>query len=318
MATATSPLPQRTEIVFIESNVADYATLIAGLDPALEVHVLDAAGDGLAQMATLLAGRSGIDAIHLISHGSAGAVQLGMVTLDEETLQSRRGELDTIGQSLGEDGDLLLYGCNVAQGQTGIDFIGKLAQVTGADVAASTDLTGAAVKRGDWVLEATSGEFGNCSLSFGDYRETLADNTAPSLVTTGNGALLFDIEPYSSNAKSVLVQSDGKLLVVANSQSTSAGSSKSLSLMRLNADGSIDTTYGGGDGIVSHSTGTTLGFYSAVQQSDGKVIAVGISHDGSYGSVNFALMRFNADGSVDTSFATNGTVITHEDSCGLA
>ena len=68
---------QRTEIVFVESNVAEYTRLIAGLDPALEVHVLDATGDGIAQMADILAERSGIDAIHLISHGSAGAVQLG-------------------------------------------------------------------------------------------------------------------------------------------------------------------------------------------------------------------------------------------------
>ena len=153
MTTATSPLPLRTEIVFIESNVADYATLIAGLDPALEVHLLDATGDGLAQMAEILAGRSGIDAIHLISHGAAGAVQLGTVTLDEATLQSRQADLETIGESLSEAGDLLLYGCNVAQGQTGLEFIGKLAQATGADVAASDDLTGAPGKGGDWVLE---------------------------------------------------------------------------------------------------------------------------------------------------------------------
>ncbi len=41
MTTADSFQTQRSEIVFIESNVTDYATLIAGLDPALEVHVLD-------------------------------------------------------------------------------------------------------------------------------------------------------------------------------------------------------------------------------------------------------------------------------------
>ncbi|WP_153110542.1 DUF4347 domain-containing protein [Propionivibrio limicola] len=310
MTTPTLSMTQRTEIVFIESNVADYATLIAGLDPALEVHVLDAEGDGLAQMAAVLAGRSGIDAIHLISHGAQGSLQLGALTLDETTLQSHSTELAAIGQSLSEEGDLLLYGCNVAQGQTGLDFIGKLAQATGADVAASDDLTGAVGKGGDWVLEATNGEIGNHVLTFDGYGDTLANNTAPSVVATGSGTALFEVEAYASNAKSIFVQSDGKLLVVANSQSTSDGSSKSLSLMRLNADGTIDTTYGGGDGIVSHSTGTTLGFYNAVQQSDGKVIAVGISHNGSYGSVDFALMRFNADGSVDTSFGTNGTVIT--------
>ena len=142
MTTADSSLTQRSEIVFIESNVADYAMLIAGLDPALEVHVLDAAGDGLAQMAGILAGRSGIDAIHVISHGSSGAVQLGSLTLNESSLQSHTAELAAIGKALTADGDLLLYGCNVAQSNAGLDFIGKLAQATGADVAASDDLTG--------------------------------------------------------------------------------------------------------------------------------------------------------------------------------
>ena len=173
MTTANSSLTPRTEIVFIESNVADYASLIAGLDPSLEVHVLDATGDGIAQMADILAERSGIDAIHLISHGSAGAVQLGTVTLDEETLQSRRAELETIGKSLSEDGDLLLYGCNVAQGQSGIDFIGKLAQATHADVAGSKNATGESSNGGDWILETSVGGIETHSLS-ADYSGSLS------------------------------------------------------------------------------------------------------------------------------------------------
>ena len=148
---------QRTEIVFIESNVADYQSLIKAIDPAKEVHVLDAATDGLTQMAQILAGRSAIDAIHVVSHGAEGAVQLGSVDLSEQTLQSRAVDLATIGAALNPDGDILLYGCNVAKGQAGVDFIGKLAQATGADVAASDDLTGNAARNGDWTLEYRAG-----------------------------------------------------------------------------------------------------------------------------------------------------------------
>ena len=72
---------QRTEVVFIESNVANYQTLLNGVSPGAEVHVLDASMDGLAQMAQILAGRSGIDAIHILSHGTEGSVQLGALNL---------------------------------------------------------------------------------------------------------------------------------------------------------------------------------------------------------------------------------------------
>ena len=54
-------------------------------------------------------------------------------------------------------GDILIYGCNVAKGETGADFIGKLAQSTRADVAASDDFTGSSAKGGDWTLEYTDG-----------------------------------------------------------------------------------------------------------------------------------------------------------------
>ena len=56
----TSAVNARTEIVFIENNVADYQALLSGLNPALEVHILEASGDGLAQMATALLHNSSV------------------------------------------------------------------------------------------------------------------------------------------------------------------------------------------------------------------------------------------------------------------
>ena len=41
--------------------------------------------------------------------------------------------------SVSVNGDILLYGCNMAAGQTGVDFIGRLSQATGADIAASNN-----------------------------------------------------------------------------------------------------------------------------------------------------------------------------------
>jgi hypothetical protein len=52
----------------------------------------------------------------------------------------------------------LLYGCNVAQGELGQAFTSILSQWTGADVAASDDLTGSSAQGGNWTLEVQTGQ----------------------------------------------------------------------------------------------------------------------------------------------------------------
>ena len=141
------------EIVFIETNIADWQTLAAGVSPNAEVVLLDAARDGLAQMAEWASTHSDYDAIHILSHGSQGALQLGSVMLTDADLAEREDDLARLGNALTADGDLLLYGCGVAAGDEGIAFIRDLAAATGADVAASDDLTGAAAGRAQLKAE---------------------------------------------------------------------------------------------------------------------------------------------------------------------
>lgn len=146
-----------TNIVFIDSRVTDYQTLIEGLTEPAEVFILEGQSDGLAQMVIRLQGRTGIDAIHIISHGSQGTLYLGSTVLDSDNLATYGSQLTGIGNALTATGDILLYGCNVAQGDVGDRFIRALAQYTGADVAASNDVTGASAINGDWQLEASAG-----------------------------------------------------------------------------------------------------------------------------------------------------------------
>lgn len=126
----------RTEIAFVLDNVADWQTLAEGVRAGVEVVLLDSRGDGLAQMADWLAQKQpgSVDAIHLLSHGSSGAINLGALTLNSENLQQHNDTLTQIGNVLTADGDFLVYGCSVAEGRTGVEFVGKLAQATGADV----------------------------------------------------------------------------------------------------------------------------------------------------------------------------------------
>lgn len=69
-------------ILFIDSNVSDYETLIAGLADDIEVHLLNATDDGVLQMANFLEGRSGLDSIQIVSHGSSGSLSLGSSVLN--------------------------------------------------------------------------------------------------------------------------------------------------------------------------------------------------------------------------------------------
>lgn len=157
MAEATPATSPRQEVVFVDSQVPNLAELLAGLSGNAEVVLLDASKDGLQQMADYLQGRSGLDAIHLLSHGADGTVQMGNVWLSSANLAEHSTALQSIGAALKADGDLLLYGCDVGEGGQGQGFLDQLAQITGADVAASADDTGAASLGGNWTLERSSG-----------------------------------------------------------------------------------------------------------------------------------------------------------------
>ena len=146
-----------SSIVFIDSRVAGYESIVASLEAGCDWALLQPEQDGVEQIRTKLEGYSGLSSIQIVSHGSAGALHLGAGVLSSANLDAHAAELQAIGAALSVDGDILLYGCDVAQGGAGQAFVERLAQLTGADVAASTDATGAAALGGDWVLERSTG-----------------------------------------------------------------------------------------------------------------------------------------------------------------
>lgn len=158
--TAGEPsLNQHHEVAFVLDNVADWETLAAGVRAGVEVVVLDSRGDGLAQMADWLAQKApgSVDAIHLLGHGSSGAINLGALTLTGDNLNEHADTLARIGAALTEEGDWLVYGCNVAEGDAGVELMGRLTQITGLDMSASVDQTGNPTSDGNWRLEVTQG-----------------------------------------------------------------------------------------------------------------------------------------------------------------
>lgn len=157
LPTALSDAQPGLEVVFVVDSLPYIGTLTSGIQDGVEVVMLDGQGDGLAQMADYLHGRTGLSAIHIVSHGDEGKISLGSAWLDVQGVAEREGLLQQIGQSLTEDGDILLYGCHVGANGQGAEFLSVLAAATGADVAASTDSTGSAAMGGDWALERQTG-----------------------------------------------------------------------------------------------------------------------------------------------------------------
>jgi hypothetical protein len=149
------------ELVVIDAGVADASALVDLIrnrtDRPVEVVHLDAEKDGLTQITALLDGRTRVDALHLISHGREGVLQLGARTLDQAALEAGADQLRAWQAALGAEADILLYGCDLAGNAAGAAFMQTLAHLTGADVAASTDATGAAALGADWDLEARVG-----------------------------------------------------------------------------------------------------------------------------------------------------------------
>lgn len=143
------------ELVFVDKRVADYQQLVEHLGRDAEVVLIEGDADGVETIRDALSNRQALSAIHIISHGEEGSLSLGRAVLERDNLADHADALAEWGGALGEDGDILLYGCNIGAGEEGGAFLATLARLSGADVAASDDLTGIS---GDWELEQAAGD----------------------------------------------------------------------------------------------------------------------------------------------------------------
>ena len=169
-------------LYFIDGGLPDLDALIGALPAGAHWFVLDPTRDGVVQMAEQAEGFSGLVAIHVLSHGASGELSLGNAILDRTTLDDYADELATIGRALAENGDLLIYGCDAGAGEPGLELVSRLARLTGADVAASDDPTGAA-SGGDWVLEVASGQIETAAFESAIYDHLLATPTSSGVVS---------------------------------------------------------------------------------------------------------------------------------------
>ncbi|MEG4580003.1 DUF4347 domain-containing protein, partial [Microcoleus sp. MON1_C5] len=164
-ASSTAAPDAKKSLVIVDSRVENYQQLMGGIKVGTEVFVLNPTREAIEQITEILGQRSSITSLHIVSHGREAAVEIGSTELNIDNLETYSNHLQQWGKPLNESGSILLYGCNIAAGESGIKFIQKLSELTGANIAASNNLTGSAALGGDWELQITTGQI-NAELAF--------------------------------------------------------------------------------------------------------------------------------------------------------
>ncbi|UUZ53446.1 DUF4347 domain-containing protein [Massilia sp. H-1] len=118
-------------------------------------------------------GRQDVSALHLISHGAPARLTLGSLTLDSDALARHARRSGHRARRLARRRRPVHLWLQRRRGRRHCAFIDQLAAATGARVAASTNLTGAADQGGDWVLEARTAAMRSAALAFPAYRMVL-------------------------------------------------------------------------------------------------------------------------------------------------
>ncbi|MFH1196800.1 MAG: T9SS type A sorting domain-containing protein [bacterium] len=142
----------------------------------------------------------------------------------------------------------------------------------------------------------------------GGYDIALARFNSDGTLDTGfdgDGIVTTAVGSGADYGYSIAIQSDGKIVVAGCSYN---GSNYDFALVRYNSDGTLDTGFDG-DGMVTTAIGSGGDVaYGVAIQSDQKIVAAGYSYNGT--NNDFAVVRYNTNGSLDNTFDTDGKVTT--------
>ncbi len=313
----------RKEIVFIDSGVDNYQTIVDAIDSSKSIYLIDSNENGFDKMQNVLQGQSDVDAVHIIGHASAGQVVLGNSILNADTINSFSNTLQSIGNSLTPDGDLLFYGCNLAQGEQGKLLIQQIGNITQADIAASDDVTG---KDGDWLLEVEKGIIEAKSLEVNHYDSnlvSLAGVSSSSGFVVESGTDLRAGQNAANTASNASDHTDGyKPYVVALERENLTTGSFDFYKQSITGTG-FDESNSGVDNnnspdITSNTTTVTAStsnplnvYYIMATESTGRSTVRSITFDGEIVGVWFNMENIIEYSSVDKDGATYHTINQH-------
>ena len=252
-ATSTGQLDTRREIAFVDMSVEGAEKLLDYLSSDVEVVILDSTRDGLEQIVETLRGRSGIDAIHILSHGNEGSLKLGAATLNAGTMRGQYADdLQRIGNSLSESGDILIWGCDFGRGAVGRDAVQLMADLTDADIAASTDLTGHASLNADWDLELKIGSI--------EARRIVTENGVQQWQGVMSNLITPFTSRFSTNDYGDIAMAANTLLWSGNAANQAGNSNNnSYAMVHYNTDSDL-TTLNSSSAMLNLPSGSTVLF----------------------------------------------------------
>ena len=125
-----------------------------------------------------------------------------------------------------------------------------------------------------------------------------------------DGKVLTDFDHSTDIANAVAIQADGKLVVVGTTYQDNDFSTEDFAVARYNPDGTLDKTFGAGGKVQTDFPGLAAVASSVVIQPDGKIVVAGGAFPLFTFLGNFKVVRYNSNGSLDTSFGDGGIVTT--------
>ncbi|MGI9145108.1 MAG: delta-60 repeat domain-containing protein [Chloroflexota bacterium] len=169
---------------------------------------------------------------------------------------------------------------------------------------------------GKIVLAGTTSDLATAGVGFGLVRYN-SDGTLDSRFGTG-GRVLTRIGVATAEAHALALQSDGCLLV-AGSGFVGPSTTSNFGLARYTQDGSLDQAFGSGGGaVLTAVAGGGAEARAIALQPDGRIVLAGTTFGSGTTNDALALVRYNADGSLDSNFGSGGSVTTAFDIGGTA
>ncbi len=170
----------RNELVIIDSNMADKDTVLSQIGEGRDVLEIDPTQDAMSQIQDYLDAHSDTkyDAVHIMTHGNDLGFYLG------STKVTTADQMSVFNGHMAENGDFMLYGCELASNEHGQSLIQDIADFTGCDVAASTNTTGIS---GDWALEYNVGVIETANISIHGWEHDLLTYKVKADAASGSG-----------------------------------------------------------------------------------------------------------------------------------
>src|SRR5213082_1116202 len=125
-----------------------------------------------------------------------------------------------------------------------------------------------------------------------------------------DGKVLTDFDHSTDIAYAVAVQTDGKLVVIGTTYINNDFSDEDFAVARYNPDGTLDETFGVGGKVQTDFPDLAAVASSVVIQPDGKIVVAGGAFPLFTFAGDFKVVRYNSNGSLDTSFGDGGIVTT--------